>query len=165
MNLESTKQSRSVFSSFKPFIASSELFVLGEKDCNPSYKTFFRLTVFPQQFHTWMVFNNCGVGITLNTTADGNCLYHSISTAISGNEDLWKDIKLGIFHKKTSFLLTNQKDISNKKNFLFSSLCSSFEEIVENSSSIVVFGRSINLFAISLLLMRAIYVYEIGPCK
>ncbi|RNA07617.1 hypothetical protein BpHYR1_052662 [Brachionus plicatilis] len=34
------------------------------------------------------------------------------------------------FHKKTSFLLTNQKDISNKKNFLFSSLWSDFQEFV-----------------------------------
>ncbi|RMZ98303.1 hypothetical protein BpHYR1_027629 [Brachionus plicatilis] len=42
-------------------------------------------------------------------------------------------------------------------------LDSSFEEIVENSSTIDVFGRIISLFAISLLLIIAIYIYEIGP--
>ncbi|RMZ93221.1 hypothetical protein BpHYR1_042052 [Brachionus plicatilis] len=81
--------------------------------------------------------------VTLNTTADGNCCIIRFQLQLAESKIYRKILKLA----------------------LAIGLDSNFEEIVENSSSIGVFGRSINLFAISLFLMRAIFVYKIGLCK
>ncbi|CAF1039503.1 unnamed protein product [Brachionus calyciflorus] len=92
--------------------------------------------------------------VTLKTTADENCLYHAISTSISGNENLWKDIKLGMI-----FMFFEYEDYFRKLANAMG-LEASFELLIESSATIAVFGRSFNLLSLSLLFLRPIYIFE-----
>ncbi|CAF0916621.1 unnamed protein product [Brachionus calyciflorus] len=92
--------------------------------------------------------------VTIKTTADGNCLYHAISTSISGKENLWKDIKLGMI-----FMFFEYEDYFRKLANAMG-LEASFELLIESSAIIGVFGRSFNILSLSLLFLRPINIFE-----
>ena len=87
------------------------------------------------------------------TSKDGNCLYHSISILISGDEKRSYDIKFAMIFVMIKFSKFF-KLVLNKYGYDLS-----FETIIEKSSNLSEWGDELNILGLSLLFCRPIYSY------
>jgi hypothetical protein len=90
---------------------------------------------------------------SINTSRDGNCLYHAISLALLGNESISYRIKLAMI-----FIIFEYEEYFRKLVTEFAYV-QSFENMVLKSAKLGIYGNEFNMIVLSILFLRPVFCY------
>lgn len=90
----------------------------------------------------------------IQTTADGNCLFHAISIALFGNESQTYNIKLC-----TAFIIYDNQEFFRRVLQADGNVYT-IEKMIEETAQFGIWGTHLTIIALNLLTLRPIYSYS-----